>query len=176
MNMKITKKNTVFFHVHTRYRDRKYPTQLGAVHAGSDKSFGCKLKPGITNVRGLESFKAFLKKVNGGKPVVLAAHNCHKFDRQVLEIAATTSKIRIPPSLVKGYCDALTAMKKSCKTKTKTYTMEDLAKTFSERKKRHDAVHDSELLKRLTEKVMIKSGKKTISEFFDGAYKPNHGL
>ena len=171
--MKITKKNTVFFHVHTKYRNRNYPTQIGAVHAGSDKSFSCKLKPGITTARGLESFKTFLKKVNGGKPVMLAGHNVHRFDKQVLEIASKTTKVRIPPSLVKGYCDTLTAIKNNCKMKS--YSMEDLAKTFSEKKKRHDSLHDSELLKKVTAKAQLKSGKTTMSTFFNGSYKPNLG-
>ena len=171
--MKITKKNTVFFHVHTKYHNRNAPTQLGAVHAGSDKSFSCKLKPGRTTTNGLKSFKTFLKSVNGGKPVVLAGHNAHRFDKQVLEIAAKKTRVLFPPSLVKGYCDTLPAIKKNCNLKKNS--MDDLAKTFSEKRKRHDAMKDSELLKKVTAKAQLKSGKKTMSVFFNGSCKPNRG-
>ena len=171
--MKITKKNTVFFHVHTKYRERNAPTQLGAVHAGSEKSFSFIFKHGRGISTGLKSFLAFLRSVNGGKPVVLAGHNAHRFDKQVLEIAAKKTRVRIPPSLVKAYCDTLPAIKKNCKLKKNT--LDDLAKTFSERRMRHDALKDSEMLKRVTAKAQIISGMKTMSFFFNGSCKPNLG-
>ena len=134
----MTKQNTVFFDVNTKFKNRNSLTQIGAVHAASGKSFNRHLKPGASTAAGIKDFKTFLKKVNKGKPVTLVGHNAHKFDKKVLETAAKKNRVRIQPKIVQGYCDTLPAMKKNLNLKKNS--MDNLAKTFSEPRKTHDAL------------------------------------
>ena len=124
--MKITKSNSVFFDLNTKFTDRNHITQIGAVHAASGEIFEkAKIKK-ESQASAIKSFIKWIKRVNNKDPVVLIAHNGLSFDKTVLETVASENGVHKLKNVVAGYADTMLPFRK--KFGLEKCSMNDLAK------------------------------------------------
>ena len=168
--MKITKNNSFFFDLNTKFEDRNQITQIGAVHAASGDKFNKYPKDKRAASSAVKAFIKWLKDVNDGKPVVLIGHNVFSFDQDVLVTVAGKNNIPISSGVVAGYADSLPAFKKNFDIKK--YSMTELAKTLEIGRDSHDALKDAILLKKITMKA-LQIRKMTMNAFLEDAFRSN---
>ena len=170
MKMKITKSNSVFFDLNTKFEDRNHITQIGAVHAASGKKFEKANIKKESQASAIKSFIKWIKRVNNKDPVVLIAHNGLSFDKTVLETVASENGVHKLKNVVAGYADTMVPFRK--KFGLKKCSMDDLARAFGKRRDSHDALEDAMLLKKITMEAR-QVGKVSMNEFFKDAFCSN---
>ena len=168
--IRIFKKNTIYFDINTSRKDPSKITQLGAVHAVSGQFFDEKIRFKTEAGKLLKSFFTWIREVNDGDPVVLIGHNAKAFDKNVFETVARKNKIKIPTRLIDGYSDSLIAFRENFKFEN--YDLDSLAKRFNQPPQTHDALDDSKLVKKLVG-IALKRKRMKMDQFFGKAFRPN---
>ena len=179
--MPITEANCVYFDINTTGKkgERYKITQIGAVNAGSDECFDQKPDEETSIATVLENFFEWLQSLKEG-PVYLVAHNARRFDKEVLEGAAEREtvlslfarnyRIPIPTKVVAGYFDSLDAFRKHFKKELQAFSMDDLARYFGQARLGHDALRDSQLLKKLV-RLGLAEKRLRMQTFFNSESK-----
>ena len=176
---RITQINSVYFDLNTLFDDRYAITQIGAVHAGSERQFDLKIKLAKNNTPNIyktlkgalkDFFKWLqeLKNLTKEDGLFLIAHNAFACDKLVLEGAAGQNGVSIPDGLVHGYIDSLHAFRNHFNiegAQPENFKLNKLAKYFGEGRQTHDALDDSLLLKKITLKARNEK-KMRMNNFF----------